>query len=596
MSIKKITMALFALIIVMSMLFTACDSDNKANEDSSKAPTGTNEENSSTNDTECKHTQTKTVGQKDATCTESGYTGDEVCEECGATVKKGTETEMTAHTYDSGVITKPATSVSTGIMTYTCTVCSATTTETIPLAEVSYKSFGDLMEAVIEEFTDIESGRIVFDTNAVESDIQRIEITFDTRSGDRVAMLNLFSNTGEKATGYYCNGAFAVNKGDDGSYEITSIDDLMDINFEEFMKNMEASFAEVDAEAKAAFDSLADIKSLVGEDVIDEINKILAESGSEYTFDSLVEASKSVQGIYVYYCRMLGLKTSVEFPEGAPMGANIGDLLGLFMNAKETENGTCYTVDFGEYMTAIEEIVSWLEEKQNTTYADFLYEICGPAITQFYPELTDFSKLLEYVRTKYNGNVKLGTFIDALITAVEESGYTVEQVYAELEAIISEMTGQNVKIDEIVAVLSEATLDDIAKQIFGNEDVNMNMLYDMLGEFMTNTTLGDTVVESHYEEGKFIPETGEYIEGELVEITLSEKLAEMREFLNVYSMEGGISVTVNENGKITGFEYTEKTDMTPENDTFDNITSFIIQGDKDVTVALPEELESLGQE
>lgn len=601
MSIKKLTMAAFVLIVIMSMLFTACKSDGHlTNDEPTQTPTekqsdtnsnlDNSKEDDKNNNTECKHTQTKTVGQKDATCSAAGYTGDEVCEACNATVKKGTEIARTAHTYDSGSITKPATEVSTGVMTYTCTGCSQTTTEEIPLVEVSYKSFGDFIEAIIEEFVEIENGRIVFDTNT-ESEVQRLELTFNTKDGDRVAMLKLFSVTGEERTVYYRNGAFAIDKGD-GNYEVMKIEDLMEINFEDFINNMKDSFVETDAAAKELFDQLADIEGTLGKEVVDEVNKILAEIGSEYTFDSLIKASKDIQGIYVYYCRKLGLNTSVEFPEGAPMGVNISKLLECFMSAEKTEDGTCYTCDFDGYMNAADAVISWLEEKQNTTYAELLFEMCGPTITQFYPEITDWNKLLDHVRTKYNGNVKVGTFIDAVITVVEESGeYTVEQVYAYIEALILEATGQSVNLEEIVAMLSEATLDDMAAAICG-EGMDMSGLYDMINDFMTTTTIGDTVVDGHYEE--------EEIDGEIeevyIEVTLSEVIKSVRETFDANRAEGGISITVNENGKIVGLEYTQKTGKSPEDDTFEYTTSLVIESDGDVTVQLPENLNELGQE
>ncbi|MCC8073545.1 MAG: fibronectin type III domain-containing protein, partial [Clostridiales bacterium] len=72
-----------------------------------------------------------------ATCSATGvktYT----CTVCGATK---TETiAKTAHTYDSGKVTKAATCSATGVKTYTCTVCGATKTETIAKTAHTYKN------------------------------------------------------------------------------------------------------------------------------------------------------------------------------------------------------------------------------------------------------------------------------------------------------------------------------------------------------------------------------------------------------------------------------------------------------------------------
>ena len=80
----------------------------------------------------CAHENTELQNVKEATCTETGYTGDEVCTVCGETVKTGQTVSAKGHSYDAGVVTKEATEEEEGIRTYTCTVCGVTKTEVIP--------------------------------------------------------------------------------------------------------------------------------------------------------------------------------------------------------------------------------------------------------------------------------------------------------------------------------------------------------------------------------------------------------------------------------------------------------------------------------
>lgn len=58
----------------------------------------------------------ETVGAKDATCTEKGYTGDQVCSVCGDVIEKGEEVDMIPHDYQDGK----------------CTVCGAEDPDFIP--------------------------------------------------------------------------------------------------------------------------------------------------------------------------------------------------------------------------------------------------------------------------------------------------------------------------------------------------------------------------------------------------------------------------------------------------------------------------------
>ena len=70
--------------------------------------------------------------ERTASCLEEGYTGDEICLDCGETVKKGTIIPKTDHTWDGGVVTSEPTYTNNGVKTYTCAVCQTTKTESIP--------------------------------------------------------------------------------------------------------------------------------------------------------------------------------------------------------------------------------------------------------------------------------------------------------------------------------------------------------------------------------------------------------------------------------------------------------------------------------
>jgi uncharacterized repeat protein (TIGR02543 family) len=76
------------------------------------------------------HTE-KTVVGKPATCTETGLTDGVCCSVCGVVLTPQTEIPATGHKWDDGVVTTAATCTKDGVMTYTCTVCSATKTEAI---------------------------------------------------------------------------------------------------------------------------------------------------------------------------------------------------------------------------------------------------------------------------------------------------------------------------------------------------------------------------------------------------------------------------------------------------------------------------------
>lgn len=73
--------------------------------------------------------KTVKTGEKAATCTEAGYTGDEVCQTCKETVKKGTVIEKLGHSYQSTL--KAATCTEDGEKILVCETCKDTIRETL---------------------------------------------------------------------------------------------------------------------------------------------------------------------------------------------------------------------------------------------------------------------------------------------------------------------------------------------------------------------------------------------------------------------------------------------------------------------------------
>lgn len=83
--------------------------------------------------TDCEHANTEIRGQKEANCTEQGYTGDTYCTDCNKMIEKGKAipTDPDRHSYDGGVITKEPTIFTEGERTYTCLRCRHTYTEPV---------------------------------------------------------------------------------------------------------------------------------------------------------------------------------------------------------------------------------------------------------------------------------------------------------------------------------------------------------------------------------------------------------------------------------------------------------------------------------
>ena len=92
---------------------------------------------------DCTHATTTVKNAKAATCTEKGYTGDTHCAKCDALIKSGTEIPVTDHKWGDGIVTKEPTETETGVKTYTCTECTATKTDTIPMLNHTTHTWGE---------------------------------------------------------------------------------------------------------------------------------------------------------------------------------------------------------------------------------------------------------------------------------------------------------------------------------------------------------------------------------------------------------------------------------------------------------------------
>lgn len=97
---------------------------------------------------DCTEHTTELRGKVDATCTEAGYTGDEVCTNCGMVIAKGEEIAALGHTWGEWEVTKDATETEAGEKARTCEVCGEMETEVIAATGEPWKNpFTDVAES-----------------------------------------------------------------------------------------------------------------------------------------------------------------------------------------------------------------------------------------------------------------------------------------------------------------------------------------------------------------------------------------------------------------------------------------------------------------
>ena len=124
---------------------------------------------------ECDHIHTEIRNQREATCTQTGYTGDTYCTDCDKLLGTGKELAALGHDYKA-TVTKQPTTTEEGIRTYTCTRCSSSYTESIAkLPEEQHTH--NYMGSITKEATCTEAGVRTYTCSCGDSYTENIPAT-----------------------------------------------------------------------------------------------------------------------------------------------------------------------------------------------------------------------------------------------------------------------------------------------------------------------------------------------------------------------------------------------------------------------------------
>ena len=112
------------------------------------------------------HVHTTVKNLKEATCTQTGYTGDTYCTDCDKLLGMGKELAALGHDYKA-IVTKQPTTTAEGIRTYTCTRCNSSYTESIAKLPEQHKH--EYTETVTKEPTCTDTGIKTFTCSCGDS-------------------------------------------------------------------------------------------------------------------------------------------------------------------------------------------------------------------------------------------------------------------------------------------------------------------------------------------------------------------------------------------------------------------------------------------
>ncbi len=98
------------------------------------------------------HQHTEIRNKKEATCKETGYSGDTWCKDCGKKILSGQTIAKTEnHSWDAGKVTTTATCTEEGEKTFTCSICGDEKTEKISATGHQHTEIRNKKEATCKE-------------------------------------------------------------------------------------------------------------------------------------------------------------------------------------------------------------------------------------------------------------------------------------------------------------------------------------------------------------------------------------------------------------------------------------------------------------
>ena len=161
------------------------------------------------------HQHTEVRNASAAGCETTGYTGDTYCTDCDSLISSGSAIAAKGHSWNDGEVTKEATETENGVMTYTCTVCSATKTE-----EIEYEKELKAPTVSLKVTKNTSTGKIVM--TGIVDDYENLDDYYDitshglifiytTKLGTRVLTVNTSGRTKVNFGRYKDDGSFVYN-------------------------------------------------------------------------------------------------------------------------------------------------------------------------------------------------------------------------------------------------------------------------------------------------------------------------------------------------------------------------------------------------
>ena len=477
------------------------------------------------------------------------------------------------------------------------------TTDEEPLGSAKSEGYDAVVEKLFENVLNFGNGSVTI-TQTAQGQTMAVKITVnESADGGYVARIEVDAY-GEKVNVLYRNGVIvAVNDGEKDAY-VTDISTMVSVPYETMLKTIELYFESYNAYVEEYFGMAEEEWDAFLKANAEQINAILTEAGVEMTAAELTAVLDVFETAYASLVKDLGFETNLKINGEVelPSKADWHNVLSVFMTVEETANGANYTFDITPFVEAIDALISWMENACTKTVDQVLWDVYGAVITSYFPEVKTWDDAIALLKKELPGTTLVKDYIDAAITVVEETGMTMDEFYAICASELSSMSGEEITAEQLKAMVQEYnkyTLDQLLREIVGDESATMEQLYTALDQELKGMKFADIVLEANTNEnvGSYNPETGEYevLESVTTYVTVGDTVANVREYFDMLSIKYTIKVSLDKEGNLLGYETVSDVGVIGENGQVQSMSSnsFVIKHDDSVKIVLTAEEKSL---
>lgn len=498
-----------------------------------------------------------------------------ICQKCGDIV-----TLAFGHNWTAWTIIVEPTAVKTGLRRRYCVNCGNKEESVLAasgnIETLEYNSYEELLEVILDEVIKLKTGKISF-TLLDYNDIG-LTVTADimeTDNGHRAYIKveqNLSSDINDIEI-YYNNGVMVIMTDDATQNGVGNLNSIFGYTtIDQFKLYIEEVYIQLDTIVEGYLTVVRDFLETYVPIYGDEINKVLASGDYDYDVHELVETINSIETIYAYLSLRLGYASAQQMVDGVvlPDGEDIRRFLEAFMVVTEENGISTYTLSTSPVIDAANDVVDFVKARLDYTLAEFIYESVEDYALEIDPTITNFNDLMDYIAKEFPGSFTVADAVNKYIDFAKEKDFvSIKTLYSLIDTIALEIYHQDIDCEKLVKQNSKMTLNELARQIYGSDSLNIQDLYDAIADNAHTVKFGDT-----------------YFRG----ATIAQYCEALSQKVDTFPVLGDITVSFDADGRLVGL--TIDADLDPNYITFKTVNASI-KYDDSVKVEIPEKFQPI---